>query len=128
MHFIGPDQLHGFRRRLTTDIYSSDFNWVRPEWIRLKETGGRDCEEVMSNRSMYNARGYTGGGRAGRGVWHKRLELRRGDPFPAPSNTCGPGRKMETTLHSCSARPTHHPHEPFSGRPWTTGTGTKAPR
>ena len=26
-HFIGADQLHGFDRRLTTDIYPSDFNW-----------------------------------------------------------------------------------------------------
>ena len=72
MHFIGPDQLHGFGRRLTTDIYSSDFNWVKPEWIRLKETGGRDCEEVMSNRSMYNAKGYTGDG-VRIGVWHNAL-------------------------------------------------------
>ena len=24
MHFIGPDQVHGFNRRLTTDIYSSE--------------------------------------------------------------------------------------------------------
>lgn len=28
MHFIGPDQLHGFDRRLTTDIYPSDFEWT----------------------------------------------------------------------------------------------------
>lgn len=28
MHFIGPDQLHGFDERLTTDIYPSDFNWA----------------------------------------------------------------------------------------------------
>lgn len=28
MHFIGPDQLHGFEERLTTDIYPSDFNWM----------------------------------------------------------------------------------------------------
>ncbi|MBN1317010.1 MAG: choline-sulfatase [Anaerolineales bacterium] len=28
MHFIGPDQLHGFSRRLTTDIYPSDFSWT----------------------------------------------------------------------------------------------------
>jgi len=28
MHFIGPDQLHGFRKRLTTDIYPSDFVWT----------------------------------------------------------------------------------------------------
>ena len=28
MHFIGPDQLHGFEERLTTDIYPSDFAWT----------------------------------------------------------------------------------------------------
>jgi choline-sulfatase len=27
-HFIGPDQLHGFERRLTTDIYPADFRWM----------------------------------------------------------------------------------------------------
>ena len=26
-HFVGPDQLHGFDKRLTTDIYPSDFIW-----------------------------------------------------------------------------------------------------
>ena len=31
MHFVGPDQLHGFERRLTTDIYPSDFGWT-PNW------------------------------------------------------------------------------------------------
>jgi choline-sulfatase len=29
MHFVGPDQLHGFEERLTTDIYPSDFIWVK---------------------------------------------------------------------------------------------------
>src|SRR6201996_8132286 len=40
MHFCGPDQLHGFEERLTTDIYPADFGWtpdgehpeVRPSW------------------------------------------------------------------------------------------------
>ena len=27
MHFLGPDQLHGYEERLTTDIYPSDFGW-----------------------------------------------------------------------------------------------------
>ena len=27
-HFIGPDQLHGFDRRLTTDMYPSNFDWT----------------------------------------------------------------------------------------------------
>ncbi|PZX18769.1 choline-sulfatase [Palleronia aestuarii] len=28
MHFVGPDQLHGFESRLTTDIYPADFGWT----------------------------------------------------------------------------------------------------
>ena len=28
MHFIGPDQLHGFEERLTTDVYPADFQWI----------------------------------------------------------------------------------------------------
>lgn len=31
MHFCGPEQLHGFEERLTTDIYPADFGWV-PDW------------------------------------------------------------------------------------------------
>lgn len=33
MHFIGPDQLHGFEERLTTDIYPSDFAWT-PDFLK----------------------------------------------------------------------------------------------
>jgi len=28
MHFVGPDQMHGFEERLTTDIYPADFGWT----------------------------------------------------------------------------------------------------
>ncbi|MFP4612861.1 MAG: choline-sulfatase [Spirochaetaceae bacterium] len=28
MHFAGPDQLHGFEQRLTTDVYPADFGWT----------------------------------------------------------------------------------------------------
>lgn len=31
MHFVGPDQLHGFDERLTTDIYPADYAWT-PNW------------------------------------------------------------------------------------------------
>ncbi|MEM7439436.1 MAG: choline-sulfatase [Pseudomonadota bacterium] len=31
MHFVGPDQKHGFQDRVTTDIYPSDFAWT-PNW------------------------------------------------------------------------------------------------
>ncbi|PAU64768.1 choline-sulfatase [Pseudomonas sp. PIC25] len=40
MHFCGPDQLHGYEKRLTSDIYPADYGWavnwdepeVRPSW------------------------------------------------------------------------------------------------
>jgi choline-sulfatase len=31
MHFVGPDQLHGFEERLTTDVYPAGFDWT-PDW------------------------------------------------------------------------------------------------
>jgi choline-sulfatase len=31
MHFIGPDQLHGFEERPMTDVYPAGFDWV-PDW------------------------------------------------------------------------------------------------
>ena len=36
MHFVGPDQLHGFSERLTTDIYPADYAWV-PDWTAPDE-------------------------------------------------------------------------------------------
>jgi choline-sulfatase len=36
MHFVGPDQLHGFEERLTTDIYPADFAWT-PNWDQADE-------------------------------------------------------------------------------------------
>ncbi len=41
MHFIGPDQMHGFTERATTDIYPANFAWT-PDWIvgeRYRPTG-----------------------------------------------------------------------------------------
>jgi choline-sulfatase len=31
MHFVGPDQLHGFEERLTADIYPAGLDWT-PDW------------------------------------------------------------------------------------------------
>ena len=31
MHFIGPDQLHGYQERITTDVYPASFCWM-PSW------------------------------------------------------------------------------------------------
>lgn len=44
MHFIGPDQFHGFERRLTADLYPADFSWV-PNWA---DEGERDTNDPRS--------------------------------------------------------------------------------
>lgn len=36
MHFVGPDQLHGFEERLTTDVYPADFGWT-PDYTKPDE-------------------------------------------------------------------------------------------
>ena len=36
MHFVGPDQLHGFEERRTTDVYPADFGWT-PNWLQPDE-------------------------------------------------------------------------------------------
>ena len=37
MHFVGPDQLHGYEERVTTDVYPADFLWT-PDWRLDDET------------------------------------------------------------------------------------------
>lgn len=58
MHFVGPDQLHGFEERLTTDIFPADLTWTRP-WDSLgdpprlsgrQRSGGREYVDIL-NRS-----------------------------------------------------------------------------
>ena len=50
MHFIGPDQLHGFAERLTTDIYPADFAWT-PNWL----AGPGDKPSGISMRNVLEA-------------------------------------------------------------------------
>ena len=50
MHFIGPDQQHGFEERLTTDIYPADFAWT-PDW----RAGPTDAPSGISMRNVTQA-------------------------------------------------------------------------
>ena len=52
MHFVGPDQLHGFEERLTTDVYPSGFDWT-PDWT-LPE--GERLEWYHNTTSLLSAR------------------------------------------------------------------------
>ncbi|KAF2138089.1 uncharacterized protein K452DRAFT_329003 [Aplosporella prunicola CBS 121167] len=62
MHFIGPDQLHGFENRLTSDIYPGDFGWSvnwdkpeeRQEWFHNMSSVLQAGPCVRSNQLDYD--------------------------------------------------------------------------
>ena len=62
MHFIGPDQLHGYEKRLTSDIYPGDFgwavNWDRPdehqEWYHNMSSVLQAGPAIRTNQLDYD--------------------------------------------------------------------------
>lgn len=68
MHFVGPDQLHGFDERLTSDLVPADFGWMppwrdndQPDWPSLEpirdagvatRTMGIDFDEEVTQRAV----------------------------------------------------------------------------
>ena len=47
MHFVGPDQLHGFNERLTTDVYPADFAWTA-DWDAPADRMGKWWHNMTS--------------------------------------------------------------------------------
>jgi choline-sulfatase len=47
MHFVGPDQLHGFEERVTTDVYPAGLDWT-PDW-RLQAGDGLPWYHTMES-------------------------------------------------------------------------------
>lgn len=70
MHFVGPDQLHGFRRRLTTDIYAEEFNMLdnRAPWSVARDPSLFKEEEGRGR----HAQNYVGSN-VHVGRWHHHL-------------------------------------------------------
>lgn len=96
MHFIGPDQLHGFEERLTTNLYPADFSWA-PNW---GDEGDRDTND---------SRAVTVSGICARSVQIDYDDL----------VTFNAVQKLYDMAHSDDERPFFmqvsytHPHEPF---------------
>ncbi len=82
MHFVGPDQLHGYEERLTTDIYPADFGWT-PNW---SDPDGRFDWWFHNMDSVVHA------GIVGR-VEPTRLRRRRRLPVGAQAPRPGPNRR-----------------------------------
>jgi choline-sulfatase len=70
MHFVGPDQLHGFRKRLTTDIYAEEFNMIelRAPWALARDPQQFDPEKGRGR----HAQNYVGSN-VHVGRWHHHL-------------------------------------------------------
>jgi len=41
IHFVGPDQLHGFQKRLLPNIYPADFSWTKSRDHKIPKTHAR---------------------------------------------------------------------------------------
>ncbi len=62
MHFCGPDQMHGFEERLTTDIYPADYGWtpdwerpdIRPEWYHNMDSVTQAGPCVRTNQMDFD--------------------------------------------------------------------------
>ncbi|MEO0636079.1 MAG: choline-sulfatase [Pseudomonadota bacterium] len=107
MHFVGPDQLHGFEERFTTDIYPADFGWTpdyrkpgeRIDWWyhNMGSVTGSGVGEI-SNQMEYDDEV------AHHGV-AKIYDLARG-----PGANAGGGRPWCLTVSFT------HPHDPYVAR------------
>jgi len=103
MHFVGPDQLHGFEERLTTDIYPADFGWT-PDW-RLKQERIDWWYHNMSSVKQ-----------AGPASINNQLEYDDEVAFHAVRRIYDHAR-YETETPLCLVTSFSHPHDPYVSRP-----------
>ena len=104
MHFCGPDQLHGFEERLTTDIYPADFGWT-PDWDHPDDrpTWYHDMSSVID---------------AGPCVRSNQLDFDDEVAFAAERSLFGHVRSGDERPF-CYVVSFTHPHDPFAiSRKW----------
>ena len=99
MHFCGPDQLHGFEERLTTDIYPADYGWT-PDWDHPHERPSwyHDMSSVVD---------------AGPCVRSNQLDFDAEVAFAAERSLFGHVRSGDGRPF-CYVVSFSHPHDPFT--------------
>ena len=100
---VGPDQLHGFEERLTTDIYPADFGWT-PDW-----DAPAGAAELVSQHEFGDA------GRPRRAHQPARFR-RRGHSSPPSAEIYDQARGDRQTPASASSLSLTHPHDPYAIR------------
>ncbi len=102
MHFVGPDQLHGFEERLTTDIYPADHAWT-PDWERPDERIARWYHNMDAVR------------RAGVAATTFQIEYDEETAFFARRRIFE--YAMDRTVPFAMTVSFIHPHDPYVARP-----------
>lgn len=108
MHFIGPDQLHGFEERVTTDIYPADFNWTANWSQPHTPDADDDGERLLAAAGEVN-------GIKKSGVFERTIQLDYDDEVAFRAI-----RKIHDLARSDDQRPFclfasfTHPHDPFA--------------
>ena len=104
MHFVGPDQLHGFTKRFTTDIYPSNFSWL-PNYVD-KEKHILQSEQWGN---AYNYRKVTAGVRS----WNDGLTYDEETHSRAREYLYRKSKSQDKDQPFCLCVSYHHPHDPF---------------
>src|SRR3954452_7904464 len=95
MHFVGPDQLHGFRRRLTTDVFPAGMDWVPTQDPEGRFVRGGHARSYVPPR-------------VGICTWNTFLALYEETQFRSLGFLREPGEEPFFLVTSF-----HHPHDPF---------------
>jgi choline-sulfatase len=140
MHFVGADQLHGFRQRLVHNIYPADFKWTParqdpfnlPEGVEpeFRPTGGQASQYVgeaihvgrWRNTLSYDEEAHfraleylhARGAQGHRQAYVAGREFEELDTIRgrnAPRGTVPPSGAASQPFFLCVSY--HHPHEPF---------------
>jgi len=98
MHFIGPDQLHGFSRRFNTNLYPADFAWVPARGVDRKVSRRHAMQYLGESLKI--------------GHWNQFLSYDEETCFRALEYLHAKGID-ELPQPFCLCVSFHHPHEPF---------------
>lgn len=102
MHFVGPDQMHGFEERLTTDIYPADYAWT-PDWELPDERIDKWYHNMQTVKEA--------------GVAHATFQIDYDDEvaFAAKRRLFNYARNGDEPF--CMVASFIHPHDPYVTRP-----------
>ena len=108
MHFLGPDQLHGFHKRLTTDIYPADFSWNIPNMKPGKTMFATSVHARNYSTPRAGVKNWSTGLKYDEETHFRALEYLR-DRGEIESNLTKKEKQKPFFLMTSY----HHPHDPF---------------